>query len=310
MYFLSHEERKYILRGLVPRAREVGVAEDLRGWNWHQPPLEPIFDVRLGVAEIANRYCDTGRDVFWRRVMGKRGRPSPPILGGRYFHDVLVQVITRAKVLLYKGGVSGYRNALKDLAEPLLPPLPSLPDGDDQADGWVQTLMDQGRELWEFEHQRISARVREVLARQPYIHIDALVHQALPVVVEQRLDGTFLGLSPQLATDALVLAEPVVMDLKFGDKRDFHRLSIAGYALVMEALFEYPVNIGCISYARYHQNRWLVERDAFIIDDELRQWFIEERDAKMRMVFDQIDPGLATGCVETCPYYSLCQNAE
>ncbi|MEW6425294.1 MAG: CRISPR-associated protein Cas4 [Bacillota bacterium] len=39
MYFLTEEEKKHLLRGLLPRARETGVAEELRGWNWPQPPL-------------------------------------------------------------------------------------------------------------------------------------------------------------------------------------------------------------------------------------------------------------------------------
>jgi len=64
-----------------------------------------------------------------------------------------------------------------------------------------------------------------------------------------------------------------------------------GYALVMEALHEYPVNLGCLVYVDFKGDRMIVRKDIHIIDDELRQWFIEERDEKMRMIYEEIDPG-------------------
>ncbi len=59
MYFLSDEEKRLLLRRLAPQARERGVAEELRGWNWDKPPLSPIFETRLGVYEVAGHYCST-----------------------------------------------------------------------------------------------------------------------------------------------------------------------------------------------------------------------------------------------------------
>ena len=75
---------------------------------------------------------------------------------------------------------------------------------------------------------------------------------AIPVVVEQKLNGSFLGLSGMLSTDALTYAEPIVVDLKFDPRRNFYRLATTGYALVLEALYDFPVNIGCVVYA--HSN--------------------------------------------------------
>jgi len=36
-----------------------------------------------------------------------------------------------------------------------------------------------------------------------------------------------------------------------------------------------------------------------IIDDELRQWFIGERDEKMRLFYEEIDPGIGR-CYDSC----------
>lgn len=305
MYFLSEEERRYLLRGLVPRSRTLDVAEEHRGWNWHLPPLEPPYAVRLGVHEVAGRYCSTGRDVYLRRVLGVRGEPGPAMLAGGFYHDVLAAVITRAKRLLYTHGVERFRDALAALAGPALEePAAGRADKLPQ-ETWAEVER-RGRLLWEFEAGRVAARVQEVLVRQPRISEDALVALAVPVVVEQKLDGTFLGLSPHLSADAVAVGEPLVIDVKFGEPRDFHRLSTTGYALVTEAVCEYPVNLGCLVYAEFRDDRWVIRRDFHVIDDELRHWFLEERDEKMRLVFEEIDPGRPETCPPDCPYLSAC----
>ncbi|MFN3660513.1 MAG: CRISPR-associated protein Cas4, partial [Brevinematales bacterium] len=81
-----------------------------------------------------------------------------------------------------------------------------------------------------------------------------------------------------------------------------------GYAMVMESLYEYPVDLGCIVYVKFKDNRVIVNRDFHHISDELRQWFLEERDRKMRIVEDQYDPGIAEECYDECPYFELCHN--
>ena len=47
-----------------------------------------------------------------------------------------------------------------------------------------------------------------------------------------RLDGQYLGLSSKLSTDAINMGGMPICDLKTGPKKDFHRLSATGYALV------------------------------------------------------------------------------
>lgn len=69
MYFFSEEERKYLLKKLIPAARDRGIAEELRGWNWYRSELSPPHDIILPVWEIADKYCETRRDVFLRHVM-------------------------------------------------------------------------------------------------------------------------------------------------------------------------------------------------------------------------------------------------
>ena len=303
MYFLSDEERRYLLGRLLPQARRHEVHAELRGWNWREPPLLPPHDVRLGVFEVAGKYCPTSRDVYLRRVLGARASPSRAMREGAALHRALVEVLLGAKRLIYGLGAAECLSGLAELAEPQTQAVARS----GLVGAEAELLERQVAVLWAFEYHRIVGRVQEVLARQPRVGTDSLVALALPVTLEQQLDGTLLGLSGHLSTDALTAFEPVVFDLKFGRRRDFHRLTTTAYGLVLESLHEHPVDVGCVVYARFEGDRLLVERDLHLIDDELRQWFIEERDERMRLVEEELDPGVADECYEGCPYEGQCR---
>lgn len=312
VYFLSDDERKHLLKGLLPKTRQTEVADELRGWAWPQPPLEPVYPIRLALYEVANRYCPTGRDVYLRHVAGVKPETSVAMLQGTLFHTVVAAVLVEAKRLIYLHGVEGYRSILNDLTasigSPDLPPeavkvLQRFPKEESAS------ALARARILRDFEVSRVIARLQDILVRQPYIGTDSLAALAIPVVLEQKVDGSFLGLSSQLSVDAYTFSEVMILDTKFARRRDFHRLTTTGYAMVCEALTEYPINIGSIVYGRFEGDRLLVEKDFHIIDDELRQWFIEERDSKARMVYEENDPGLSPDCSRACGFWTVCHPA-
>jgi len=305
MYFLNEEEKRLLLRRILPQARQKDIAPELRGWNWDKPPLSPIYDtVKLGVADIANNYCPSNRDLYLRRVMGIKTPANRPMLEGGLLHDMMCRMIIAVKRTIYLYGVGCLKQLEKLDRNDFFSVL-------DRANG-VLSLEDMDvikakmETLWEYEYHSIYNRMQNVLAVQPRIGPDALVGLALPVTVEQRLNGSFLGLSAHLSVDAFVFSEPMVVDIKFGRKERFHNLSVTGYALVIESLYEYPINAGCIVYPSFAGDRLTIERDFCFIDDELRQWFIEERDERMRMVHEEIDPGLAQQCPEICSLWQEC----
>ncbi|WP_418791975.1 type I-A CRISPR-associated protein Cas4/Csa1 [Phosphitispora sp. TUW77] len=304
MYFLTEEEKKRLLKGFLPKSREIGVADELRGWNWAQPPLEPMYDCSLALYEVAGGYCPTGRDVFMRRVEHIKTVPNQAMIQGSILHELMVNIIVEAKKLIYIKGVVNYKEICQNLLQ--IPPVIEKKWEKTLSPDELNEIRTKAEILKDFETSRIIARIQEILIKQPYIGEDSLVSLAIPVVVEQKLDGTFLGLSSHLSADAFTFSEPMMLDLKFGEKRDFHRLTTTGYAMVMEAIYEFPVNIGCIVYAEFKNERLIISKDIHIIDDELRQWFIETRDEKMRMVYEEIDPGVANKCYESCPYYENC----
>lgn len=283
MFMPTAEEKKRLLRGTIPRARKLGVDETLRGWMFSAPPLLSPYEAPLGLAEVANAYCPTGRDIFARRVLGASPEPNEKMLLGGKLHAAFRDWVVHAKKSLYEHGAEDLEAAISSIRAF---PSPDLPE--------AKTLV-------LYEADAIEFRLREAMSQFPRIQTDALTAHVLPVTLGQMLDGAFLGLSRRLSTDLLNLGEPCILNVIFNDhRRDFHPLTLAGYALVLEAVHEFPVDVGITVYAGFKNDRLQIEREFTVLGDELRMEFIEVRDEKQRMVADEFDPGPCEGCEEWC----------
>ena len=326
LYFLTTEEKRWVLKGLLPRARANAVTDELRGWNWPYPPLAPSSEVPLAVYEVAGRYCATGRDLYLRRVAHVKAQPNDEMAAGSFYHAVVTAAMVEAKRLIYTLGPGGSSEAvakirgLADDGNGFWDRLTGSPAGAPESASTsgppggsrrrpTPEVLTNGRRLASFEGSRLASRLEEALASQPHSGEDSLAATVVPVITEQRLNGTFLGLSPHLSTDALYVGESMIVDLKFGRPEEFHRLTTTGYALVQESLSEHPIDLGCIVYCEFKGGKLAITRDIHIISDELRQWFIEERDQKATMVRDQWDPGVGVGvgCRNNCPFRAQCK---
>jgi CRISPR-associated protein Csa1 len=204
------------------------------------------------------------------------------MLRGAALHGAMGDWIVNAKRSLYAHGVGGVEDAVGEIRAF---PEPDLPEAGS---------------LVSYEADALEFRLREATSQFPRIKTDALVAQVLPITLGQMLDGAFLGLSRRLSTDLLNLGEPCILNVIFDDeKRPFHPLTLAGYALVLEAVYEFPVDVGVTVYANIH-DRLHIQREFTVLGDELRMEFIEIRDEKQRMVADELDPGPCEGCEEWC----------
>ncbi|MEM2741476.1 MAG: type I-A CRISPR-associated protein Cas4/Csa1 [Nitrososphaeria archaeon] len=129
----------------------------------------------------------------------------------------------------------------------------------------------------------------------------------IPEFEEKIVDGRYLGFSRELKVD-LFMDNRLVIDIKTGDVRDFHKYTLAGYALAIEADSEIPVDYGVISYLSVKDGFVKIRNDLYFIDDALRREFIDIRDR----VFDVIelgeDPGYPTICPDYCIYYDYCSS--
>ncbi|RLI56453.1 MAG: type I-A CRISPR-associated protein Cas4/Csa1 [Candidatus Thorarchaeota archaeon] len=313
MYFLPDDVKRRMLRRYRKRSREVVVDERFRGWAWELSPIDPPYDYHLALSEVAGRYCESMRDIYLRHVEKKKKPTTAHMIEGRLYHEAVALVIENAKRCMYTDGITSGSKVgefLFQIRDDVLDGMMSstkAPTVRDRGGQWDPKQVRGNLEwIWEFETHQIVASIERILSLQPYIGLDALVNAAIPIVPEQKLDGRNLGLSGHLSADAFGV-EGIVLDIKTGRRRHFHRLATTGYAMVIESLYEYPVDIGCIVYCSFRKGLPPpIEYDVHTLDEPLRQELLELRDDAMKLIYDQRDPGLPDRCYDDCPYWDEC----
>lgn len=137
--------------------------------------------------------------------------------------------------------------------------------------------------------------------------LPSILQTSLPFLIEHKISGGLLGLSELLSIDALDYLHSIMFDLKAGKQAEVYRLYCTGYALVFESVYEVPIDVGCLVYVDFKGQNLHISKDLFHISDNLRSWWIEERDNKLEMVSRSEDPGMPAQCPKTCLYYSVCR---
>ena len=166
---------RYALKLSRKQNERIGVSEELRGWNWDQPPVEPpIRRVELSVSDIANRYCGSMRDVYLRFVLGIKAKPTPRMIEGRVYHEILRTVVEEMKKIAYGGClIEGYEvlasvmdNAEKKISELIVKIFDSenLKLNDEN----YRKIFNKGLRLWRFLALKYAANIDHVLS---LIHI-------------------------------------------------------------------------------------------------------------------------------------------
>lgn len=293
MYFLSDIEHKFLINQLLPTAREVGVSKELRGWNWYQPPLKPYYDnVKLPMYAVGSKYCPTDRDVYLHNVEKVRPVPGAKVTLGKVLHGAVsdsLQAFLQRRSVDFESWWQTIRWA----------EIPEKPE----------KVRAPSKMVWEFMSKVCEARLAEISSRQPYASDLDLISSAIPFLIEHKISGELLGLSGILSVDCYDYLRAIMFDLKVAcSPEEWHRLSPVGYALVFESVHEVPVDICCVVYLNIKNNKITVQKDLFFANDELRQWWIEERDKKLEIVAEKKDPGKAerSNCNEDCMYFNAC----
>ena len=277
----------------------------IRGWNWDSPPVKPVVNIGLGISELVSRYCTTMRDIYLRRVLGRKPKPNALMMRGAAYHNIISRVYTDAKRLIFKmenvQGCSLLEELMNMVESSSREVLISLGLGEEVE------LIEELKSLYKFFSIQVAAEVDRNLSRHPHIELDSLIYNSIPVT-ERVIDGSLLGLGRQLKVD-LILEGGIIIDIKTGDRRDFHKLGLAGYALALEADSGTPADIGIVTYLRVN-GRPQMSHDIFEISDELRLEFLSLRDEAASIVSNEEDPGVSPNCNELCPFYGVCHEED
>lgn len=269
------------------------MSKDLRGWNWHQPPLKPYFnDVKLPMYDASSKYCPTNRDVYLRNIEKVHGVVSGRMALGKLMHGL---VSNSLQAFLQRRNVS-FEDWWKTIR------WGEISESPENVKGCCA-------EAWKFMQKMCEAKYAEVSSRQPYGSELDLMASAVPFLIEHKISGELLGLSGILSLDCYDYLRAIMFDLKVtGKPEDWHRLYSVGYALVFESVHEVPVDVCCTVYLSFDNGRLSVNKDLFFASDELRNWWVEERDKKLEIVAEKKDPGKPerSQCKDYCPFFGSC----
>ncbi|MEM2910776.1 MAG: type I-A CRISPR-associated protein Cas4/Csa1 [Nitrososphaerota archaeon] len=292
---------------LYPKIVDIpSVSEELRGWNWKNPPVAPLLEsIKLGIWEVTSRYCATRYDAYLHRVLKVSPRPTKPMLLGRVVHDLFVETFKCLKKAILEEPKSGselYYILTSNRKKVVAHTLERFPTN------LVDDISCKLNSLYNHLSLQISADYDRLMVEAPRIARPSIADRFLTISCERPVDGSRLGLSSWLMVD--IYAPPIgIVEVKTGPLKDFHELSLSGYALAMESSEYAPINFGQLMYV-YLNNGIRILRKLVRISDELRKEFLEERDKLMEILYHERDPGLPNECPESCPYYFYCKDGK
>lgn len=315
MLFLDRLELDRRLRLLRRELGFKGVSEELRGWSFDSPPVEPPSrSVLFSVSELAGRYCSSMRDIYLRRVLGVKAPASVKTARGVVLHNLNRELLLSIKRLLFSGDAHcGFE--LVEAVSPLMVGLveKALLYADYMLSGVGEDvkaqLRDEALAFCRFLAVQAAARLDQALSKHPNSDVDSLVSIAVPPIAERKVDGSLVGLSKELSVDVYTPFNAVA-DLKTGEEREFHPYALAGYALALEADEGVPVDYGFVVYVRFPGPVPSFKVKCFVIGDELRREFIEIRDEAYELVSASRDPGKPPNCPIYCPYHPVCRGGS
>ncbi len=292
VYYLNEIESKYILKNLRPLSRKVGVSEELRGWSWDQSPLSPYQPVLLPMYLICGNYCPTSRDVYLNRVEKKTGEWNHQLSLGRVIHDTVAWAFTISREGEFDRPFTEWY--LSQQYEKYM-------------SGNFPLIQAYAKNTYEYVISLTRSQFNTAMSLHPHSTKRDMLLTSIPFLVEHKINGELLGCSDILIIDCYDYLHNIIFDLKVGGSREeTNRLQPTGYALVFESIYEIPVDIGGTVNIWFKDDRLFVKKDLFHISDDLRSWWIELRDRKTELVYEERDPGLPPECPQSCIYRSIC----
>ena len=242
--------------------------------------------------QVSSKYCPTNRDIYLNQVEKKYVTPNARMALGKLFHGVVSDCLLAFRQRQNLSFEEWWQKIRwQEISEK------------------PENVIDKCRQVWNFMQKMCEAQFAEFSCSQPYASEMDLMATSVPFLVEHKLSGELLGLSDILSVDCFDYLRTIMFDLKVTSNRDeWHRLYSLGYALVFESIHEVPVDICCTVYLNVENGKISVQKDLFFANDELRQWWIEERDRKLEIVSERKDPGKpeSSRCKEYCPYFNVC----
>ncbi|MCE4605957.1 MAG: type I-A CRISPR-associated protein Cas4/Csa1 [Desulfurococcales archaeon] len=307
-FFPAWDTLTRILREIHEKPEPL-IEEELRGWNWRGETLvAPSSNFPLGVSDITNNFCEKGRDIYLRYILGVKQGDTSILQRGRLVHQAFADSIITFKRLVYTlyprvDGDKVYENMI-ELLSPILDTLPNRFNLlDSEYSKWLYS------KIWKQSARIYSAELDEAKSRTPYHNVETLLSLSIPVIPEFPIDGSLIGLARTLRVDAYLLPG-LLMEIKTRKPSPIYEASLAGYALAYESQYYTPIDYGLLVYVTLPKEiggELRVYPKITLLTSDARTLFLEERDKRHSIIEYQGDPGKPHTCPKTCPYYQVCR---
>ncbi len=305
--FFTIDDVLSINKQLSRRPKEF-ISDELRGWNWNQPPILHTSTTLLTISDIVS-LCETGRDIYLRRILKIPEEFNEHLQKGMLIHKIYERAVKCVKKLLYNEKVDNGIELIEAMKS----------EGRVEFSKLLETTnWSLNREfiesifwnLWLKAATIYSGAFDRVKSRLKSYSYESIVNQVIPLYAEYIIDGSLIGLSSSIRLDALLFPN-IPIEIKVGFLSRNCEIALAGYALAIESQFEIPVNFGILIHSSISSDGDVSYVHKIIpISDQLRIEFIHERDRRVEIVDKQLDPGKASKCYTYCPYYNYCMGEK
>jgi CRISPR-associated protein Csa1 len=288
---------------------KIDVSEELRGWHYSEYPLRPPSSSKVSVGDLSLEFCSTGRLFYLRYVERKKEGKATTLIRGKFIHSIFSSAITVAKrVILNEDAKDSssfsatFQEEGKKVKQSLFNEYSLL--AEEEGSEKLERIFDK---IWSMASSTYSYQLDKTATRSPYLSLDGIASNVVPVLTEFPLDGTYLGFQKSVRVDAFLLPS-LIVELKTREVRPEHKIGLAAYAMTFESLFYVPVDYVLLLNLRINKDATdlKVYEELVAISDSLRTATIEKRDNALKIVDDAVDPGKPEVCSKDCPFYEVC----
>ncbi|GBC69900.1 hypothetical protein HRbin01_01605 [archaeon HR01] len=276
------------------------VSDELRGWRWSDPPLLPVYSVKINASDLSFS-CGTGRLAFLRHSLRVGEKAGEGLRFGAFVHQVISAATANAKAIMYCSKPSNGVEFFEIMSRTMYSCV--------QVDGLTEDYVNALNTLWSRAALTYSSAYDRILETSKYLSVDGLVGRVVPWICEFPVDGRLLGLSRAIRLDALA---PPALIVEFKTRKPSREFEVAltGYALCFESQYKIPVNYAVILYIEFNHSKtsFKVYENIVRIDDEVRLRFVEKRDLYAQIASAKVDPGLPVECDAYCPFLRVCRS--
>lgn len=311
--------------GLFHRLGQEGASVSLRGWDIKNREVavpSELSSKTISVSDLAAGYCPTSRDLYLSKIKGVQ----PPEVWDRYtgkvIHQLYKEIGARTQIYVLKNRKSleeidllthmrkSKAAIIGELTEDLN--VVSKRVSDKPSGDGIKKFIGTLARIIDFEGEMASAFCDYIIASKGDVEIGSEFSDLLPIHVQElSLNAPPLGLSRGVKPD-LIVGEKLIGDIKTGPSFEFHRLTVAAYALAYEYVKNSPIDFGVIFRPQISTSKRVplyTNTEFFVISDKYRRAALQTRNKKLQLLIEKKDPGDAENSVDCslCPYHPGCR---